>query len=243
LEPAISNLTKAIVEIQSLTSFTIWMTMTGQKAGRNALAFAGVLLLFGAIMDSRKMDNYVRLLIRSPPQQPRQLRRSTNRQLSYPAFQFDPPNDPARNITITSDHLPHKGQSLPFNLPEAAANWCMPPSLPPLDYQHCDPRLPVNRLPLIGGLTNALKMILLGVIDSYESGRCFYIDESASHLKIHEKGSTTSHSILRRYFETIGLHPDNVVVANAISEGRVETKGWQEVWEVLEKRRNKASTQ
>jgi hypothetical protein len=218
------------------------MTMTGRKA----LAFAGgVLLLFGAIMDTTKLHIHVRLIqILSPPQQTtHQLRRSTNRQLLYPAFQFEPPNDPARNTTITSDYLPYTGQSLPFKLPEGAADWCMPPALPPLDYQHCDPSSPVNRIPLSGGLTNGLKMILLGVIDSYESGRCFYIDESASHLKVYDEDRRTSHSIIRRYFEHIGLHPDSVIVTNAKAEGRVETKGWEEVWEVEEKRRTRASTQ
>ena len=178
-------------------------------------------------MDTTKLHIHVRLIqiLSTPQQTTRQLRRSTNRQLLYLAFQFEPPNDPARNTTITSDYLPHTGQSLPFKLPEGAADWCMPPALPPLDYQHCDPSSPVNRIPLSGGLTNGLKMILLAVIDSYESGRCFYIDESASHLKVYDEDRRKSHSIIRRYFEHIGLHPDSVIVTKCKSRGSRRNQG------------------
>jgi hypothetical protein len=78
-------------------------------------------------------------------------------------------------------------------------------------------------------------MLLLAVIDSYEQGRCFYIDESDTELKLVSGGVT--HSLIKRYFEPIGLDPDNIVIQKAILEGRVETKTWGDVWNTEVKRR------
>ena len=105
---------------------------------------------------------------------------------TYDAFSFqrDPQTivkDSASFTLITKEHLPHQGQIMPFQLAQNAADWCMPVTLPHLNYNNCDPNKPVNRIPLFGGLTNALKYILLGVIKSFEEDRCFYIDESRSH--------------------------------------------------------------
>jgi hypothetical protein len=94
------------------------------------------------------------------------------------------------------------------------------------------PQLVTDRIPRS---TNALKMLLLAVIDSYEEGRCFYIDESNTELKLVSGGKT--HSLMKRYFEPIGLDPDNIVVQKALLEGRVETKTWEDVWISSVKRR------
>ena len=159
---------------------------------------------------------------------------------SYSAFTFQrdlyaTAQSPLQSTPITLEHLPYNGNVMPFKLPQNAADWCMPPSLTALNYQNCDPSKPVNRLPLIGGMTNALKMVLLGTIVSFEEGRCFYIDESSSHLRMEREGQT--HSLFRRYFAPIGLDIDSIIVQKAMAEGRVETKDWHQIWEVYEKRR------
>jgi len=163
---------------------------------------------------------------------------STSRRLTaetdkYSAFGVSPPS--TGSTPIISEHLSHAGRDMPFLLPERAADWCMPPSLGPLDFENCDAiGKPVNRLPLVGGMTNALKFVLLGIIESYEAGRCFYIDESGSHLKLQSGGE--QHSLIRRYFAPMGLDPESLVVQKALLEARVETKDWTVVWE-WEKRR------
>jgi hypothetical protein len=164
----------------------------------------------------------------------------------YAAFQFDrdlvaAAQDSALSNIITKEYLPYKGRSLPFKLPQDAADWCLPPSLHPLDYNACDPNKTINRLPLYGGLTNALKMLLLGIIDSLEQDRCFYVDEAGSELMLTDADGKT-HSLIKRYFEPIGLDPDSIVVQKALREGRVETKSWEIVWAPLDKRRVLADT-
>jgi hypothetical protein len=146
-------------------------------------------------------------------------------------------NKPVPVTPITQAWLSHRGKNMPFALPERAADWCMSPGLPPLDFKACDPKLPVNRLPLIGGLTNALKMVLLGAIISYEEGRCFFIDGSDSALVIEATPSTPKLSVLQRYFEPMGLDPEDPIVKQAIAENRVETKDWTKVWAPLDQRR------
>mmetsp|Transcript_297 Transcript_297/g.422 ORF Transcript_297/g.422 Transcript_297/m.422 type:complete len:423 (-) Transcript_297:93-1361(-) len=110
-----------------------------------------------------------------------------------------------------------------FNLPPGANDWCYPSSLPPLPYHDCDPRGIVNSIPLFGGLTNALKMILLGVIHSYEDhNHCFFINQTGSQL--------SQHHVLENYFEPIGLDVNSKVVQDAIKENRVQERTWQDIW-------------
>lgn len=164
----------------------------------------------------------------------------------YAAFQFDrdlvaAAQDPALSTVITKEYLPYRGRSLPFKLPQDAADWCLPPSLHPLDYNACDPNKTINRLPLYGGLTNALKMVLLGIIESVEQDRCFYVDEAGSELMVTDSDGK-KHSLIKRYFEPIGLDPDSIVVQKALREGRVETKSWEVVWNQRHARRMLADT-
>jgi len=49
-------------------------------------------------------------------------------------------------------------------------------------------------------------------------------------------------SFLRRYFEPMGLHPDDPVVLKAVEEGRVETKTWEDGWNDEHARRFEGST-
>ena len=82
---------------------------------------------------------------------------ATKEPKKHPAFQFDRDlptfaKDPALSTLLTDQHVPHKGEFMPFKLTQQAADWCMPPSFPEMDYYHCDPNKTVNRVPLFGGL-------------------------------------------------------------------------------------------
>lgn len=138
---------------------------------------------------------------------------------------------------IKQKNLAHYGEIMPFALPDRASDWCMSPGLKSLDYKECDPNLPINRIPLLGGLTNALKFVLLGAIKSYEEGRCFFIDDSNSHLVTKATPSSNKISVIQRYFEPMGLEPNSRLVKSAIAENRVETKDWTKVWVNLKDRR------
>jgi hypothetical protein len=160
---------------------------------------------------------------------------SIRRQL---AFEFKREHKkPLPATLITQKNLAHYGEIMPFALPERASDWCMSPGFVPLDYKECDSNLPINRIPLIGGLTNALKFVLLGAIMSYEEGRCFFIDDSNSHLVIKATISSNKLSVLQRYFEPMGLEPNSRLVKSAIAENRVETKDWKKLWGPLQDRR------
>jgi hypothetical protein len=85
------------------------------------------------------------------------LRKLTTEPKKHKAFQFDRDisivsNDPALSTLLTAPSAPHRGKSMPFKLTQQAADWCMPPAFPELDYYHCDPNKPVNRVLLFGGL-------------------------------------------------------------------------------------------
>jgi len=135
-----------------------------------------------------------------------------------------------------------------YNLPASAAEWCTPPILPPLPYDICKDKSKVNSVPLYGGLTNSLKMVLLGTILSFEEDRCFYVDESASEL-IHRDGddnnsnnnnndsSASPLSFINRYFEPIGLPAGGEVVQAAMRSNNVEARDWKVVWSITRNRR------
>lgn len=106
----------------------------------------------------------------------------------------------------------------------------------PLPYDKCDPNAPVNAIPLFGGLTNALKMILLGAVGSWEENRCFFVDESVSHLNPpDEKG--VRHGFLHKYMEPIGLPLDHPLVVKAKEEGRIVKRNWEDFWNEMSARR------
>ena len=83
-----------------------------------------------------------------------------------------------------------------------------------MDNNNCNPNKPVNCIPLSGGLTNALKFILLVVIKTLEEVCSFYIDESQSQLLLHI--GEEAYSLIWQYFEPIGLHPDSIIVQKGI---------------------------
>ncbi len=203
---------------------------------QSTLASLGVLLLCGKVAlltTSNRKISPLSQIARPILRQTRHLALEDSKgpkTSTYTAFQIDTDltaaaKHPDRSTLITLEYLPHHGESMPFLLPQNAVNWCMPPSFQALDYQKCDLRKPLNRVPTIGGMTNALKFVLLGAIASYEEGRCFYIDETDSPLTL--KRGDKNHSLIKRYFEPIGLNPDSTIVQQALLEGRVETKDWR----------------
>jgi len=105
-----------------------------------------------------------------------------------------------------------------------------------LPYEKCDHDAPVNSIPLFGGLTNALKMILLGGIKSWEENRCFFVDESQSHLNPPDE-TGVRHGFLHKYMEPIGLPLDHPLVVKAREENRIVKRDWSEFWNDMTPRR------
>jgi Alpha-(1,6)-fucosyltransferase N- and catalytic domains len=108
--------------------------------------------------------------------------------------------------------------------------WCSEPSLDPLPFDECYVDDIIYRIPLFGGMTNAIKMVLLAVIQAYEENRCFFIDESTSHLNNFDKTHYYENGFYARYFERIGLSNEDPRVQKAQQEKRILSLTWQEVW-------------
>jgi hypothetical protein len=133
--------------------------------------------------------------------------------------------------------LEQKPKALKYNLPGSAAEWCSPPILPPLPYDTCTDKSKVNAVPLYGGLTNSLKMVLLGAILSFEEDRCFFVDESESEL-IHRGDSSESlDSFINRYFEPIGMSAKSEIVATAQKSNNIDVRDYKVVWSTIRNRR------
>jgi hypothetical protein len=147
---------------------------------------------------------------------------------------------PAQKMYPTDDHP--NGPEMSFALPPYAAEWCLKPKLQPLPYIFCNHTDVINQLPLFGGLTNALKMVLLGTILSFEENRCFYIDESKSHLHNRRNLSDVPDSFIDKYFEPIGLPANDELVLAAKKEKRIQVRGWEELWKETHNRRARHQT-
>jgi hypothetical protein len=121
---------------------------------------------------------------------------------------------------------------MPFRLPERARTWCSPPAEPRLPQGVCTDFDVINEVEMGGGLTNALKVVLLGAIRSYEEKKCFYIKEDLSHLVLRKDSKNSiGPSFINRYFEPIGLSANNPQVLLAQREGRIEKKDFlRETW-------------
>jgi hypothetical protein len=119
-----------------------------------------------------------------------------------------------------------------FNLPSSANEWCLPPQLPPINYGECDQNGLYNSVPLLGGLTNGLKMLLLSVIKAVEDhNSCFFIDET------HSIFPKQFGPFLENYFEPIGLPAVSDAVQLAENQKRIVPLPWQDVWVDMDKRR------
>ena len=106
-------------------------------------------------------------------------------------------------------------ESMPYKLPPWAATWCMEPKLPPLPFENCNGEDILNVIPLYGGLTNALKMILLGGMLSFEQDRCFFVQEENAHLLRRNDPNEKFDSLIERYFEPMGLPKNSSIVERA----------------------------
>jgi len=106
---------------------------------------------------------------------------------------------------------------------------------------HQDNSTILNVIPFFGGMTNALKFVLLGALMSLDEGRCFYISEKNAHLN---PGFLKKHSesgedgfFTRHFFEMIGLPNHHPYVKKAFEEGRTRTRMWGEYWHDIRDRR------
>jgi len=126
-------------------------------------------------------------------------------------------------------HLHRRLLGMAYELPASAAEWCSPPVLPPLPYDECTKKETLNSIPLYGGLTNSLKIVLLGAILSFEEGICFFVDESNSELLNRGDQSQSLDSFINRYFEPIGVQ-DKELIARMKKNQKVEVKDWSQVW-------------
>mmetsp|Transcript_44175 Transcript_44175/g.65496 ORF Transcript_44175/g.65496 Transcript_44175/m.65496 type:complete len:397 (-) Transcript_44175:86-1276(-) len=122
------------------------------------------------------------------------------------------------------------GANMPYALPASAAEWCTPSILPPLPYEECEKKDTLNSVPLYGGLTNSLKIVLLGTILSFEEGRCLIVDESESELIKRKDSSQGLQSFINRYFEPIGLDATSSKVDNFKKRNKIKVRSWDEVW-------------
>jgi hypothetical protein len=121
--------------------------------------------------------------------------------------------------------------------PEDDNFWCSEPNVDPLPYSNCDANDIIYRLPLYGGMTNAIKLILLGAIQAFEENRCFFVDEGESHLNNFDRVNYHENGFISRYFERIGLYNEDPLVQKALKENRIRSLTWQEVWAPARNRR------
>ena len=123
---------------------------------------------------------------------------------------------------------------------QAAQTWCgeEASSLPsPLEYDQCNADDIIYRIPLFGGMTNALKLVLLGAIQSFQEGRCFFVDEAQANLNTFDRKNYHDNGFIQRYFAKIGLHDQDVRVRKALKENRIRSLTWKELWVNTEVRR------
>lgn len=140
-----------------------------------------------------------------------------------------------------------RAQAMPYNLPPYASEWCMDPiidaesSIDYYNFSSCskeDDDGILNVIPTIGGLTNALKFILLGAIQSIQDNQCFMIDEENWPLRARHDPSQQIPSFLNRYFEPMGLSRNDTWVQDRIAKGLTQKIAWKSSWTDLNKRRS-----
>jgi hypothetical protein len=163
---------------------------------------AGLCLIFLATYNVKKSN------LRSDAADSRRIRRK---------LLFDPRSTETKQMS-------QQGETLSENF------WCSEPDLPPLPFDTCNIDDIIYRVPLYGGMTNAVKLVLLAVIKAFEENRCFFIDETLSHLNNFDKVHFYEHGFYSRYFERIGLSNEDPRVQKAMTENRIRELTWQEVW-------------
>jgi len=134
---------------------------------------------------------------------------------------------PKDNLRRMANENRKNNSTMSFRLPVSAEDWCAVPKLPPFDYSQCKDKVSINKLPLYGGLTNSLKIMLLGAVLSFEEDRCFVVDESTSALPKRESPEDSFNtSFYNRYFSPVGL-PSHTLASTNLT---VQTRGWEETW-------------
>mmetsp|Transcript_26394 Transcript_26394/g.39025 ORF Transcript_26394/g.39025 Transcript_26394/m.39025 type:complete len:417 (+) Transcript_26394:75-1325(+) len=112
------------------------------------------------------------------------------------------------------------------------AEWCQSPTEPPLPYGNCEYDSWVFRIPVYGGLTNALHFIMKGAIWAFEEEVCFYVDEwspTQSRLGAREPVEDSISPFLERYFERIGMPKDSEPIQKALNSNQVITPTYQQI--------------
>jgi hypothetical protein len=143
----------------------------------------------------------------------------------------------SRKLRFDPKTVDEKDTSRTTNSFKPKIDWCIESHLEPLPYDSCNADDIVYRIPLHGGMTNAIKMILLGVIKAFEENRCFFLDETSSHLNNFDKVNFYQNGFYARYFERIGLYNEDARVQKARQENRIRSLTWKEVWEPIYYRR------
>ena len=169
------------------------MSFSRRTTGAALLLLISSLLLFGSVWETSDVGGT-----------------EENRELSTAADTEKSSGPEANDLGFMNRKSRH------WNLPKWGSEaWCDPPQLHPFNFEYCNTELPVNIIPMIGGLTNALKIIVLGAMKSMEDGRCFTIDETTGHLFRRENPDHQMKSFLQRYFEPMGLPYNHPIVKKA----------------------------
>ena len=120
----------------------------------------------------------------------------------------------------------------PYKLPSYAREWCGKPRYPPLDYHDCSDKSKLSTITMGGGLTNALKFLLLAVTKAFEENRCIYVNEGPWHMRHRHKKNEQMDSFINRYFEPIGLQKNDTFVKTMVGKGLTEDRGhWKLTWD------------
>eukprot|EP00547_Thalassionema_nitzschioides_P007909 CAMPEP_0194200300 /NCGR_PEP_ID=MMETSP0156-20130528/963_1 /TAXON_ID=33649 /ORGANISM="Thalassionema nitzschioides, Strain L26-B" /LENGTH=405 /DNA_ID=CAMNT_0038925275 /DNA_START=43 /DNA_END=1260 /DNA_ORIENTATION=+ len=140
--------------------------------------------------------------------------------------------------------LAHPNETITKKLSTAAHSYCDGNDLvdyPLPKYDACPPNSTLNVIPFFGGMTNALKFVVLGGLLSFEENRCFIVSEKDAHLNPgHKYGKTQDGEMgnfVDHFFEQIGLPHDHPFVKERMESGNYKVRDWQEYWTPLKERR------
>mmetsp|Transcript_5636 Transcript_5636/g.8170 ORF Transcript_5636/g.8170 Transcript_5636/m.8170 type:complete len:409 (+) Transcript_5636:58-1284(+) len=140
--------------------------------------------------------------------------------------------------------LAHPNETISKTLSTAAYSYCHGNDLleyPLPKYDACPPDSTLNIIPFFGGMTNALKFVVLGALMSFEENRCFTISEKDAHLNPgHRFGKTKNGEMgnfVDHFFEGIGLPHDHPIVKERMASGNYVVREWRQYWDSLERRR------
>jgi len=136
-----------------------------------------------------------------------------------------------RVLTDDEHHFVEEKSNVPWEGIENA-QWCQAPTEEPLPYYNCEWYSFVFRIPVYGGLTNALHFIMKGAIWSFEESVCFFVDEwhpTQSRLAAREPVENSITPFLERYFEPMGVSQDSTVVQNALASNSVITPSYHQI--------------